>query len=90
MNRIEHQFSMRDTVASQLIRDNLSGFTAIFSKQSLEKPPGSCTVASCLKKYIDHLSVLVNRSPQILLPAADLHEDFVNKECISIALVLPI
>ncbi len=44
---------MRDAVASQLIHDDLPGFTAIISKQPFEEPPRSCTVASCMQKHIE-------------------------------------
>jgi hypothetical protein len=87
VNRARDQFSMRDAVASQLVRDNLPGFTAIISKQPFEKPPSSCAVASCLQKYIDYLSVLINGSPQVLLPAMNLHEHFVDEKCISKSLM---
>ncbi len=78
---------MRDAVTSQLIRDNLPRFTAMLSNQPFEKPPGSCAVASCLQKHIDYLTILVNGSPQVLLPTLDLHEHLVDKKCISKSLM---
>jgi hypothetical protein len=57
VNRARDQFSIRDAVASQPVRENLPGFTAIISKQPFENPPSSCAVASCLQKYIDYLSL---------------------------------
>jgi hypothetical protein len=87
MNRVRDQFSMRDAVTSQLIRDNLPGFTAIISKQPFEEPPSSCAVASTLQKDINDFSVLINGSPQELLPALDLHEHFVDEKCISKSLM---
>jgi hypothetical protein len=87
VNRARDQFSMRDAVTSQLIRDNLPGFTAIISKQPFEEPPGSCAVVSTLQKDINDFSVLVNGSPQVLLPAMELHEHFVDEKCISKSLM---
>ena len=74
---------MRNAVASQLIRDDLSGLAAIISEQSFEEPLGCCTVTSHLQKHIDHLSVLIHGPPQVLLPTLDLHEHFVDVECIA-------
>jgi hypothetical protein len=78
---------MRDAVTSQLVRHYLSRFTAIISKQPFEKPLSSCAVASCLQKHIDYLSVLINRSPQILMVALDLQEHFADEKCISKSLM---
>jgi len=41
-----------------------------------------------LQKHIDDFPVLIDSSPQIMPLAINLHEDFINEECISIALVL--
>jgi hypothetical protein len=41
-----------------------------------------------LKIHINNLTILVNRSPQIMLLTVDLHEDFVNVEGVAIAPVL--
>jgi hypothetical protein len=48
---------------------------------------GCLAVASCLKINIDHFTVLVDRTPQILLLSPDLNEDFINEKCISITLM---
>jgi len=52
-----------------------------------EKALSSLPIAADLQKHIDHLAILVNCSPQILLPTLDLHEDFIDEKCIPIALV---
>jgi hypothetical protein len=83
MNRVRDQFSIRNAVTSQLVRHYLPRFATVISNLPLEKPLSSCAVPSCLQKHIDHLSVLINGSPQILLLAADLHEHFINEKCIA-------
>jgi hypothetical protein len=40
-----------------------------------------------LKVHIDHLAILIHGSPQIMLLALNLHEDFVNVEGIAVAQV---
>ena len=87
VHRVGDQFSMCNAVASQLIRDDLSGLAAIFSEQPFEEPLGCCTVTSHLQKHIDHLSVLIHGSPQVLLPTLDLHEHFIDEKCVSISLM---
>ena len=55
----------------------------VLFEQPLEKALSSCTIPSGLQKNIDHLSVLINGSPQVALLTLDLHEHFVDKKCIS-------
>ena len=88
MNRIGNQFAMGNAVTSQLVRHYLSRFTTAIPEQPLEKPPSSCAVASGLQKYIHHFTILVHRSPQIMLFAADLYENLIDEEDIAITLVL--
>jgi hypothetical protein len=78
---------MRNTVASRLVRHDLPGFTTVTCKQPPKKTLGSRTVPSGLQKHIDHFIIRVNRSPQVLLLAPDLDEDFVNEKCIAKTLV---
>ncbi len=56
-------------------------------QQSLEETLGGRSVTSCLEKHIDHLAVLVNGPPQILLLPAYLHENFVDVESIAVPLM---
>jgi hypothetical protein len=41
-----------------------------------------------LKIHINHISILVNGSPQIMLLTIDLYEDFIDVEGITLASVL--
>jgi hypothetical protein len=64
MNALRDEFSMRNTIASQFVRHNLSRFAIVVFQQSLEEPLSSRSVTACLEKHIDHLAILVNSSPQ--------------------------
>ena len=49
---------------------------------------GGIPVSARLQKHIKNFTVLVDRTPQIVLLAPDIHEDFINEEGIAIALVV--
>jgi len=68
---------MCNTVASQLVRDNLPRFTMVIFKQSFEKVNGGRAVPSGLQKYINNFTV------QVMLFTLDLYEDFVYVKCIT-------
>jgi len=74
---------MRNAIASQLVRHNLSRFAMVIFQQSLEETLGSRSVTTCLEKHIDHFAILVNSPPQVLLFAIYLHKYFVYVECIA-------
>jgi hypothetical protein len=57
------------------------------SQQAHEKVLGGSSIPFCLQEYINHLTILVYGSPQIMLLAIDLHEDFTDIEGIAIALM---
>ncbi len=56
-------------------------------EQAFEESLSRITVPARLQKYIDHLTVLVNSSPQIVLFALNFHEYFIYIERITVALV---
>jgi hypothetical protein len=47
--------------------------------------PCGIPVSARLQKHINHFSVLVDRTPQIVLLTPDLHEDFINEESVALA-----
>jgi hypothetical protein len=49
----------------------------VHSDQALEESLGRIAAPTSLQKYVNHLTVLVNSSPQIVLFALNLHEDFI-------------
>jgi len=74
---------MRNSLASQLVRHNPSRFTMLLFQQSLEEARSSHAVTTCLEKHVDHLAILVNSAPQLLLYAIYLHKSFVNAKRIA-------
>ena len=74
---------MRHAIAFQLIRHNLSRFATMLVQQSLEETRSGCSITTCLEKHIDHLAILVNGPPQVLLFAIYLHKHFVDVKCIA-------
>ena len=53
MNRVGNEFSMCDTIASQLVRHYLPRLTMTILEQTFEKALGRLAIESSLKKYID-------------------------------------
>jgi hypothetical protein len=45
------------------------------------------TIPPSLKIHINHLAILIDSSPQVILLAIDLHEDFIDEEGIIVALM---
>ncbi len=74
---------MRNAIASQLVRYNPSRLYLMLFQQPPEETLSSSTVTTGLEKHIDHLAILVNSPPQILLLTTNLHKYFVDVECIA-------
>jgi hypothetical protein len=84
---LRNNFSMGYWITSQLIRDDLPGFTAMVTQQPIKEALRSSTIAFGLKKYINNLPVLIHCSPQIVLLAVDFYKDFIDEECVTVAAV---
>jgi hypothetical protein len=63
VNRIRNQFSMRDAITSQLIGHYFSGFPFMIFQQALKKALCSLAITPILKKHINHLTILIDRTP---------------------------
>jgi hypothetical protein len=63
MQGLRDEFSMRNVIASQLVRHNLSRFTLMIFQQPFEETLSSRAVTTCLEKHIDNLAILVNSPP---------------------------
>jgi len=87
VNGLRNEFSMRNAIASQLVRHNLSRFAMVIFQQSLEEARSSRIVTTCLEQHFDHLAILVNSAPQVLPLATDLHRYFVDVECFAESLM---
>lgn len=54
--------------------------------QSFKEPLGS-TISAGFKVNIKYISVQIHGAPQIVLLGSDLYEDFINVECVAVALM---
>jgi len=81
---------MRDGITSQLISHYFPEFPFMIFQQPLEKALCSSAVAPLLKKHFNHLTILIDRAPKILLLTLDLHEHFIDEKGIAMALVPPL
>ena len=83
VNSVRHELSMGNTVTSQFICHDLPGLTAMTTQQMLEEPLRSSTVSPRLQININYFTILVYRSPEIVLFAVDLYKDLVNVESVA-------
>ena len=81
---------MSNTITAQFIRHDLPGFAAIIPYQPFEEALSRSSVPLSLKADINHLAILINSAPQVVLLTIDLHEHFVEVECIAVASVFPL
>ena len=58
------------------------------SQQTSEEALRRSTISLLLEIHIKNLAILIHSSPQVVLFAIDLHEDFVDVEGISVASML--
>ena len=79
---------MGNPVTRQFVGDDLPGGLAVPSYQSAEKPLGCAGVTPVLEKNVNDIAILVDGAPLVVLRTSDLDEDFIDKECVSIARVL--
>jgi hypothetical protein len=56
--------------------------------QPLEEPPSSSPISLGLEIDINYITILIHSPPKVVLLALDLHEDFIDVECIAVSSVL--
>ena len=78
---------MSDAITSQLIGHNFPGFPFMIFQQALEKTLCSLAITPLLKKHVNHLTILIDCAPKIVLLAPDLHKYFIDEEGITVALM---
>ena len=78
MNDRRHHEAMRRRVAAKLVGNQTPRRPALPFQQLAEKACGGTPIAPGLDEDVDHIAVLVNGTPQILPPALDVHEQFVQ------------
>ena len=54
---------------------------------SRDEPLCRCSISLSLEIHINQLTILIDRSPEIMLLAVDLYKDFVNVESVAVASV---
>ncbi len=87
MNNLRDKFTTGNTIATQFISHDLSGFSTVTTQQSLEEPLCSSPITPSLEKYINDVAIPINRAPQVMLSAIDLYKVFINVEGVSVALM---
>ena len=70
--------SLRSAVALQSVGDHPQWLLALTSQQSAQESLGGALIAARLQQNIDDITVLIHRTPKIMLLAIDFHEDFVQ------------
>ena len=85
MNHFGRQFPMSHTVASQLLCHDLARLIVMAFQQAFEKTLCSLAVSTPLHKHINDFAILIHSTPQILLLASDLYENFVDEDSIAVA-----
>ena len=85
-----HDLTMGDAIALELVRDQAIGPLSL-SSQQLEEEASSCTaIPARLHQNVDDIAILIDSSPEILLPASDLHEHLVQIPEISESALFPL
>jgi hypothetical protein len=83
MDGTRHLFSMRRTVASQLVSDESPRCLTLLLEQPTKEAGCRFRIASCLHQDIQDLAILVNCSIQIALLFVDPNEDFIQEPLIT-------
>ena len=79
---------MRHAIATQLVGHYVPRFASMTSQQAPEEPFSRSPIPPGLRIDINHLAILINSSPQIVLLTVDPYEDFVDEECVAVTSML--
>ena len=74
VNRRRQDRAVGGRVAAKLIGDQSSWLTALTFQQLTKKALGGMSITLGLDEDVDHIAVLVDSPPEILLPTLDIHE----------------
>ena len=69
---------MRCRIAPQLVGDQPPGLVSLTFQQLSEEAFSRTPIAARLDEDVDHVAVLVNRTPEIVLLTPDVHEEFIQ------------
>ena len=78
MGHRRQKLAVSELIAGQLVGDNHPRHLSQALEQLTEKPLGRHRVAARLHQDVEHVAVLVDRAPQVMGGAVDLHEDLVE------------
>ena len=78
MDYRRHDHAMRRPITAKLIGHQLPRRSPLAPHQLAKEPLSGSAIATSLDQDIDHIAILIDGAPQILLPAADLHEDLIE------------
>ncbi len=78
-----HDVPMCDMVAAQLVGHETRRFLSLSLQEFPKESPPRAPASAGLDEDVDHVTVLVNRTPEILALTVDRDEDFVQKPRIS-------
>ena len=87
LDRVRNQFPVSDTVTSQFISHDFPGLAAMASQYPFEEPICSSPVTFFLQIHVNHFSVLIYRSPEVMLLIVNLNEGFIDVERVAVASV---
>ena len=69
---------MRCCIAPQLVGDQPPGLASLTFQQLTEEVFGRTPIAARLEQDVDHVAVLVDSTPEIVLLTPDAHEEFIQ------------
>ena len=78
-----HDVVMSDTVAAQLVGDETTRFLPLAPQESPKESARRAPVPTRLDENVDHVAVLIHRTPEIVAPTVDRHEHFVEEPGVS-------
>src|SRR5712692_1530574 len=78
VNNRGHHDAVGSRVAAKLVGDQTPWRTALPFQQLTEEAFGRTPIAPGLEEDVDHVAVLVDGPPEILLATLDVHEQFVQ------------
>lgn len=87
VNSVRERFSVRYTVTSQIIGYDLPWLNSMTVQKPLEEALRSGAIPHPLQVQIHDLAVLIYGSPEVVLLAVYLDEDFINVEGVAVPAV---
>ena len=73
-----HDDTMRGVVAAEAIGDDATWYPAMPFQERAKESRSSVAIPAGLEQDVDDVTVLIHRTPQILTPAVDRHEQLVQ------------